>query len=137
MKNQFLLTFPNGMPKGTAQQKRYNSYSRTYFKDKKLQALEDTFFNALKPYRPKTPSERPIRLYILLAFNIKSPRRLWGAWKITKPDADNYCKTFIDQMTQVGFWNDDAQIASLKIEKTYAESASIFVRWEELEDRPT
>jgi Holliday junction resolvase RusA-like endonuclease len=62
MKNEFLLTFEDGLPKGTSQQKRYNSRTGHYFKDKKLSALEQTFAYALRPHRPKTPSEMPIRL---------------------------------------------------------------------------
>ena len=39
-------------------------------------------------------------------------------------------------MTELGWWKDDAQIVDLRIRKTYAEKASIFVVWEELKERP-
>lgn len=136
MKDQFLLTFEGGMPRGTAQQKRFNSRTGHYFKDKKLEALETAFFYSLKPHRPKEPSEAPIRLDVWLAFDIKGPQRVWGSWKATKPDVDNYCKALIDQMTKVGFFEDDAQVVDLRVRKTYAEKASIFIQWEELGDKP-
>lgn len=135
MKDQFLLTFEEGLPKGTAQQKRFDSRRGIYFKDRKLVELERIFRIALKPYRPKQPSEKPIRLDIWLTFSIKSPKRLWGTWKPTKPDADNYVKAFIDQMAG-DFFIDDAQVVDLRIRKTYAEKPSIFVQWEELGERP-
>ena len=135
MKTQFLLTFEEGLPRGTAQQKRYDSRRHLYFKDKKLLSLERTFKTALLPYRPKKPSEEPIRLDIWLTFSIKAPKRLWGTWKATKPDADNYVKAFIDQMSG-DFFIDDAQVVDLRVRKTYAEKASIFVQIEELGGRP-
>lgn len=135
MKNQFLLTFEEGLPRGTAQQKRYDSRRHIYFKDRKLLELEREFRIALKPYRPKQPSEAPIRLDIWLTFSIKAPKRLWGTWKATKPDVDNYVKSFIDQMAG-DFFLDDAQVVDLRVRKTYAEKASIFVQIEELGGRP-
>ena len=135
MKTQFLLTFEEGLPRGTAQQKRYDSRRHLYFKDKKLLSLERTFKTALLPYRPKKPSEEPIRLDIWLTFSIKAPKRIWGTWKATKPDVDNYVKAFIDQMTG-DFFLDDAQVVDLRVRKTYAEKASIFVQIEELGGRP-
>jgi len=61
---------------------------------------------------------------------------LWGTWKVTKPDVDNYPKAFIDQMVKVGFFKDDSFIVDLRVRKTYGEKASIFVQWEELGERP-
>lgn len=136
MKDQFLLTFEEGLPKGTAQQKRYDPRRRIYFKDSKLQALESTFIYKLKAHRPKEPSSAPVRLDIWLTFSIVAPKRLWGTWKVTKPDVDNYIKTFVDCMTKTGFFEDDAQVVDLRVRKTYAEKASIFVQWEELGERP-
>ena len=49
MSDRFIIRFENGMPKGTAQQKRYNGATHTYFKDKKtfvefrLETTRDTF----------------------------------------------------------------------------------------------
>lgn len=136
MKNEFLLTFEEGLPKGTAQQKKFNSRTGHFYKDAKLSVLEQTFAYALRPHRPKTPSEQPIRLNLWFVFSISSPKRLWGTWKVTKPDVDNYAKAFIDQMVKTGFFTDDSIIVDLRIRKTYGEKASIFVQWEELGERP-
>lgn len=136
MKNEFLLTFEEGLPKGTAQQKKFNSRTGHFYKDAKLSVLEQTFAYALRPHRPKTPSEQPTRLNLWFVFSISSPKRLWGTWKVTKPDVDNYAKAFIDQMVKTGFFTDDSIIVDLRIRKTYGEKASVFVQWEELGERP-
>lgn len=122
------------MPKGTAQMKRYNGRTNTYFKSNALMETERLYHTLLLPHKPKTPSEAPIRLFIVLRFDKKSPKKLWGTYKTSRPDVDNFCKALIDQMSQVGFWNDDAQVADLHIIKRYAAEAEIYIEWEELED---
>lgn len=131
MKDKFILKLGT-MPKGTAQMKRYNGRTHTYFKSKTLMETERIYHTMLLPHRPKTPSEAPIRLFVVLYFDKKSPQKLWGKYKTTRPDVDNFCKALIDQMTQVGFWTDDSQIVDLRIKKYYAEKASIFIEYEEV-----
>lgn len=131
MKGQFYLHFDT-MPKGTAQQKRYDGRRGIYFKSKTLLETERLYRDQLAPHKPDHPSEVPIRLFICLYFDIKSPKKLWGNYKATRPDADNFCKALIDQMTQVGYWKDDSQVADLRIIKRYSEKASIYIEWEEI-----
>ena len=133
MKDQFYLHFET-MPKGTAQQKRYNGKTHTYFKDKKLLALESEFYAALLPHRPKTPSTKPIRLVVWFAWDVKD-KKLWGQVKPTVPDTDNYIKEFKDIMVKAGFFKNDSQIVDERIFKTYAEKATVMVMWEELNDK--
>lgn len=132
MNNIFRLTFDT-MPKGTAQQKRYNGRTHTYFKSKALRDTEFIFFESLYPYAPDKPSEKPIRLSLTFHFDIKDKKK-WGRYKTTVPDVDNYAKAFIDQMTKSGFWLDDSQISELYLAKFWSNSALIVVNWEELED---
>lgn len=132
MRDHFFLYFDT-MPTSTAQQKRYNGRTHTYFKDKKLMAAEQAFYLALKPHAPRQPSDKPIELHIWYYFNIKDKKK-WGQPKTSKPDVDNYSKAFIDQMTKCGFWNDDSQITNLHIEKYYAEKATIVVQYKEVEE---
>ena len=132
MKDSFLITLDD-MPSGTAQQKRYNGRTHTYFKSKSLRDAEQTFFAALYPHRPEQPSDKPIRLSVTFYFNVKDKKK-WGKYKTTVPDVDNYSKAFIDQMTRCGYWKDDSQIAELYLEKRWCLKAEIHVEWEELED---
>lgn len=55
-----------------------------------------------------------------------------GEYRITKPDTDNLQKLLKDCMTKVGFWKDDALVASEICEKFWAEKPGIYIRIEEL-----
>lgn len=132
MKDQFYLHFDT-MPKGTAQQKRYDGRTGHYFKSKTLVETEKIFHYALYPHRPKRPSELPVKVCLRFYFDVKDKKK-WGLPKTTMPDVDNFCKAFLDQMTQCGFWEDDAQVYKLVAEKYYAEKAAITVIWEEVTD---
>ena len=57
-----------------------------------------------------------------------------GAYKITKPDTDNLQKLLKDVMTDLGYWKDDALVASEITEKFWAEIPGIYIRIEELEE---
>ena len=139
MKDQFYLHFPT-MPKGTAQQKRYNGKTHTYFKSDKLANAEQEFKLALMPYSPAIPCTRPIKLIVWFAFDTKN-KKLWGKpvngdtlyeYKATRPDTDNYIKLFKDVMVKTGFFKDDSIIVDEHIIKTYAEKATIMVSYQEL-----
>lgn len=130
MKDQFYLHFDT-MPKGTAQQKRYNGRTGTYFKSRTLMETEKIFHHALYPHRPKKPSELPVKVCLRFYFDVKDKKK-WGLPKTTMPDVDNYCKAFLDQMTKCGFWADDAQVYRLVAEKYWSEKATVEVVWEEV-----
>lgn len=142
MANRFILHFET-MPKGTAQQKgeciRYKFVGDKrvpyvhHFKKASVSALRTELEWRLKQFKPKTPSERPVRLFLVLYFDIKDKSK-WGKVKDTRPDCDNSAKELIDAMTDMGFWKDDALVADLHIKKYYSEKASIFVEWSEVED---
>ncbi|WP_252968912.1 RusA family crossover junction endodeoxyribonuclease [Erysipelothrix rhusiopathiae] len=42
-------------------------------------------------------------------------------------------KLLLDCMTDLGFWNDDAQITSMLVEKMYDKVPGIYIKIEELE----
>lgn len=138
MNKQFYLYFENGMPKGTAQQKgeaiRYKNgapYIQHYKKDN-ISAARTEFIYKLKPNAPKNPSEGPIVLYVWFIFDTKN-KKLWGQYKTTRPDLDNYVKELKDAMTACGFWLDDSQVVDLRIVKTYAEKAAICINVKDAE----
>ena len=56
-----------------------------------------------------------------------------GEYKITRPDTDNIIKLFKDCMTRVGFWRDDALVASELTEKFWADVPGVFVKIETIE----
>lgn len=50
-----------------------------------------------------------------------------GDYKTTKPDTDNMIKLLKDVMTGLGFWKDDALVASEVTEKFWADIPGIYV----------
>lgn len=142
MKNEFFLHFENGMPKGTSQQKgeriayKYDNGRRVpyiqHFKKAAVSTTRQEFELRLKKHRPKEPSALPVKLTVLLYFDIKD-RKLWGHPKVTRPDCSNFVKELEDAMTSVGYWYDDSQIVELRVAKWYAEKATIYIKVEEVE----
>ena len=147
MKHEFYLHFDQGLPRTTAQEKgetiKYKMVRTqkgikkvpyiSHFRKPEVEAVRTLFAYKLKPFRPKTPSLLPIKLEIIIYFDVKD-KSLWGRYKPTKPDAENFCKELQDVMTLLGWWGDDSQVVDLHIVKYYAEKATIFIRWEELSD---
>lgn len=138
MITEFYLSFPT-MPTGTAQQTRSRIIYKAgqakiqHYKKDSVSRSRRMFELALLPHKPKEPMQGPVKLLIVLYFDVKS-KKLWGHYKTTRPDAENYAKEFIDAMTTTGFWKDDSQIVDLRIIKRFAEKAEIFVRVEDLDD---
>ena len=131
MKDQFYLHFDT-MPTGTHQQKgvRIVHGKPMFYEKASVRDARTQFTLALKPYAPKQPSTKPIRLTIWFAFDVKD-KKLWGQYKPTRPDTDNSLKLLKDCMSGL-FFVDDAQVVDEQVIKTYAEKATIMVRWEEL-----
>ena len=146
MKNEFYLRFDQGLPRATAQMKgetiKYKKINGKivpyidHYRKPSVQMLRNLLTYKMKRYKPDKPSEKPIRLTVILYFDVKQPRKLWGTYKTTKPDCDNYVKEIKDVMTDLGFWKDDNQVVDLHIIKYYAEKGTIFIRLEELENEP-
>lgn len=140
MANRFILHFET-MPKGTAQQKgeciRYKFVGDRkvpyvhHFKKANVSATRTELEWRLKQFKPRTPATAPVRLFIILYFDIKDKSK-WGKPKDTRPDADNFAKECIDALVSVGFFRDDALVSDLHIKKYYSEKASIYVEWEEI-----
>ena len=84
----------------------------------------------LAGHRPEQRMRGAVRLLVKWCF----PRGEHedGEYRITKPDTDNLNKLLKDCMTVVGFWKDDAQVASEICEKFWAEVPGIYVCAEEV-----
>lgn len=144
MKTEFYLHFPEGLPRATSQEKgeaiRYKKVNGKilpyidHYRKPHVQALRNELTLKMKRYRPEQTSDKPIRLTVILYFDIKAPKKLWGTYKTTKPDCDNYVKEIKDVMTLLKFWKDDNQVVDLRVVKYFAEKGTIFIRMEELED---
>lgn len=132
MKSDYIILTMDQIPKGTAQMKRYNGQTRTYFKSARLQATEDFYIQEIGMYAPTHPIQGAISLSV--DFDYYTPtKKKRGTWKTSRPDVDNVVKLLIDCMTKLGFWEDDSQIARLRVSKRYSETdkAQITISWRE------
>ncbi len=84
----------------------------------------------LAKHKPEKKYKYGLRLIVKWLFPKGSHTN--GEYKTTKPDTDNLQKMLKDCMTAVGFWEDDAQVASEIVEKFWADTPGIYIRIDEL-----
>lgn len=85
----------------------------------------------LSQHRPERPFVGSVRLTTWWCFPVKG-KHYDGEYKATRPDTDNLVKLLKDVMTGLGFWADDAQVASEVTEKYWAAIPGIYVKVESL-----
>lgn len=85
----------------------------------------------LAGHKPTHPLEGAVRLLVKWCFPLCGDYHD-GEYRTTRPDTDNLNKLLKDCMTDVGFWKDDAQVASEICEKFWAEVPGIYICVEEL-----
>jgi len=80
----------------------------------------------LAGHKPDRPLKGPVRLLVKWCFP-RSGNHRNGEWRATRPDTDNLQKLLKDCMTVVGFWKDDAQVASEICEKFWADVPGLYI----------
>lgn len=103
-----------------------------FYEDAELRKVRDLYRTHLSRHVPQEPFNGAVRLLVKWCF--PRGRHLNGSYKTTKPDTDNLNKLLKDIMTELGYWNDDAQVASEIIEKFWADIPGIYVEINELGD---
>lgn len=129
----FFMRMEN-VPTATHQEKqvRVVKGKPVFYEPQELKAARAKLMAYLAPHRPPGPLQGPLRLMVKWCFMATGKHRN-GEYRITKPDTDNLEKLLKDCMTDVGFWQDDCQVASEIVEKFWAEVPGIYIRVEELE----
>jgi len=102
-----------------------------FYEPQELKAARQKLEGYLVKHKPEKKYVSGVRLLVKWCF--PKGRHKDGEYKITKPDTDNLQKLLKDVMTDVGFWKDDAQVASEICEKFWAELPGIFISISELE----
>lgn len=102
------------------------------YEGEKLRNARAQYEAWLAPHRPKEPLKGALQLVMKWQYDkvgVKYPKP-----KTTKPDTDNLVKLPKDVMTKLGFWKDDAQIASEIVEKYWTGYgvSGLYIRIEEL-----
>ena len=98
-----------------------------------LNAAREKLRAHLSKYIPQKPMTGPVWLGVKWCFPAGVSH--WdGEYKISKPDTDNLEKALKDVMEDLGFFNDDAQVASEHVEKFWADVPGIYVTMWEIEE---
>ena len=110
-------------PKGKARHR--TSKGRAYTPSDQVR-WEQQFALFAAEYRSEQTLVGPLGLYVTAVF--PRPKRLLRKkdpadfiFHISKPDADNVCKSICDALNDTGWWRDDSQVAFMSCTKYYEE----------------
>ena len=131
MRTEFFM--PMRPPTKTHQQKKVRVVNGKpiFYETTELKAVRQKLMAHLGQHVPKKKYTEAVRLVTKWCFPITGKHQD-GEYKGTKPDTDNLQKMLKDRMTDVGYWTDDALVASEIIEKFWAKVPGIYIRIEEL-----
>lgn len=130
----FLAMVP---PTATHQEKqvRVVKGKPVFYEPAALKAARAKLMGRLAAHKPAKPMKGAVRLLCKWCFPLdKGGRHRDGQYRTSKPDTDNLQKLLKDCMTDLGFWEDDAQVASEIAEKFWAAVPGIFIMLEVLEE---
>ena len=121
------------IPTTTHQQKKVNVQfgKPTFYEPADLKNARMKFESLLAQHVPPNEIKGAIRLTVKWCFP-RIKKSYDGQYKTTKPDTDNLQKLLKDCMTKLGYWKDDAQVASEIAEKFWADTVGIYIKIEEL-----
>ena len=104
-----------------------------FFDPPSVKDAKNLLIGHLAKNKPEVPFAGAVELTVLWLFP-KGRSHRHGEWRKTKPDTDNLQKLLKDCMTQVGFWKDDAQVVSEKVQKRWSDDPTgIYIEIKELE----
>lgn len=134
MNNKFFL--PMLPPTVTHQEKdiRVVNGKPIVYEPQELKAARIKLEAHLAGHAPAQPYAGPVRLLVKWCFPVVRGHHD-GEYKTSRPDTDNLQKLLKDVMTRLGYWQDDAQVASEIVEKFWAARPGIYVTIDELEVR--
>lgn len=123
---------PMILPTVTHQQKKTHVVNGKPFmyEPPELKDARAKFEAYLASHVPKEKLTGPIRLTTKWLY--EKGKHQNGEWKITKPDTDNMIKLLKDCCTKLGYWKDDAQVASDIIEKFWADVPGLYIKIERI-----
>lgn len=102
-----------------------------FYEPEKLKTARQKLMAYLGYHVPEEPFHTGVQLVTKWCFP-RGRRHKDGDYRLTKPDTDNLQKLLKDCMTVIGFWDDDALVASEVVEKFWAEIPGIYIKVTEL-----
>jgi Holliday junction resolvase RusA-like endonuclease len=132
MRTEFFM--PMIPPLKTHQEKRvsFTNGKPVFYETAELKAVRVKLQDHLGKYVPAEKYTGAVRLLTKWCFPVTGKHKN-GEYKTTKPDTDNLQKMLKDVMTKLGYWTDDALVASEITEKFWADNPGIFISIESLE----
>ena len=102
-----------------------------FYEPQELKAVREKLRAYLGRHIPAEKMTGPLRLTTWWCFPCCGNHRD-GEYKTSRPDTDNLVKMLKDVMTELHFWQDDAQVACEVICKYWADQPGIYVKVESL-----
>lgn len=104
-----------------------------FYEPPELKAARAKLMTHLGKHVPEQKYTGAVQLLVKWCFPIPEGSAHYdGEWKPTRPDAGNSNKLLEDCMEDLGFYKNDAQIASLIVQKFWAKLPGIYIRIEAL-----
>lgn len=115
-------------PTVTAQEKKIRIVKGKpiFYEPAALHAARAKMSHYLDLYKPISPMEGPLRLEAYWYFAATKTHKP-GTWRTTRPDTDNLEKLLKDCMQAEGFFKNDSQVVSEKVEKMWSETPGIHI----------
>jgi Holliday junction resolvase RusA-like endonuclease len=131
MKTEFFV--PMKPPTVTHQEKQVTVKhgKPIFYEPTELKAARAKLEAHLGQHVPAEKYTKAVRLITKWCFPLTGKHQS-GEYKATKPDTDNLQKMLKDVMTGLGFWKDDALVASEITEKFWADFPGIYICIEEV-----
>ena len=120
------------VPKTTAQQKKFSTKTKTFYKTSKIKQSEYLLVRALSGKQPRKTYETPIELSVTWLFP-HTKKSKDGERKGTRPDLDNLQKLLQDIMCKLGYYKDDSLITDLKVKKRWHRHSGLIIEINEVE----
>jgi Holliday junction resolvase RusA-like endonuclease len=97
-----------------------------FYEPKELEAARAKLEAHLAKHVPEVKYTKACRAIVKWCFPITG-NHYDGEYKDTKPDTHNLDKMLFDIMEDLGYWDNDARVASEIIEKFYADIPGIYI----------
>lgn len=120
------------VPKTTAQQKKFSTKTKTFYKTSKIKQSEYLLVRALSGRQPRKTYDTPIKLSVTWLFP-HTKKSKDGERKGTRPDLDNLQKLLQDIMCKLGYYKDDSLITDLKVKKRWHRHSGLIIEINEVE----
>ncbi|MDP3936828.1 MAG: RusA family crossover junction endodeoxyribonuclease [Deltaproteobacteria bacterium] len=132
MRLEFFVTMRPPTTTHQTQAVRVANGKPMFYEPAELKAARAKLIAHLGKHTPPAPYTGAVRLVVKWCFPLTGKHKN-GEYKTTRPDVTNLQKLLEDVMADLGFWRDDALIASAITEKFWAKVPGIYIAIQELE----